>query len=371
MAANRKKPQSTRLNLKDGEDDGEEFVICGACRKRDSPDKKGDNNWIECDSCMDWFHHVCVKFVFRTAITKANGPDAEFKCTECRRSNTAVNELSVKLSEKIDKMGRDMDAFKTHTANELAAIKAKATEIHTMADDNRMDIDELLKHGDPAMSQRVVSVEEDIQRRDCLLIVSLSNLPVIQSMNDISIIVKIGSILQLNTRRNDIVRCWRTKVADNRRIPRLFCRFVDLRARNDFFFAWMARKDITLDLIAPNQPKTKIYIDAMLSSSAFHIKQKAKSMMKDGKLASVYTLDGYVLVKRAGDTSGRRMLTPEDLDHFVNSSQNGPRRGGGGPAPQQHDRQDRTIQGTAGASVSGAHQRQSSRQNTAPQPAQD
>jgi hypothetical protein len=85
-------------------------------------------------------------------------------------------------------------------------------------------------------------------------------------MNDIIVIIKIASFLQLQYDRNDIVRCWRNKMSDESRVPLLYYKFVDLRKRNAFFHSWMRRKNIVLDMVKDGAPKTKVYVNELLVS---------------------------------------------------------------------------------------------------------
>jgi PHD-finger len=323
MAGVGRKATSTRPNLQtqeNAETVDEDFVICGACRKHEAPDKSPTIRWVECDACGDWYHQICVRYVFKTVAPNA-GPD-EFECTPCRRSKTAAATVTSELKSKIDEVKRHADGILTWAQEELTTLSDRLEATSETVNENCKSIKQLQQEGNPALSKRVLSVEEDIQRRDCLLIVTIARLPVVAGLNDIAIIEKIGSVLQVEVRRCDIARCWRARMSDPSKIPLLYCRFVDARARNEFFFSWMKHKDITLDKIAPNLPKTKIYIDPMLSSSAFKVKQKAKALLKEGKITSVYTLDGFVLVKRLGDSSGRRILSTADLDAFLVAGSN-------------------------------------------------
>jgi hypothetical protein len=50
---------------------------------------------------------------------------------------------------------------------------------------------------DPVTRQRVDIIAEDEQRRDCQLIATITGAPILGEVNDIRIVIKIASLLEL------------------------------------------------------------------------------------------------------------------------------------------------------------------------------
>jgi transcription termination factor NusB len=281
-----------------------------ACKKRDTDNATDQVAWVQCNECEDWFHQLCVRYA--PAASTSNDDDEDlFTCSDCRRSAKLKVFIKETISSEMESLRDDFDGFRAWTNGEITLLSEAVKE-------NREKIQGIMEKGaDPATQRRLTSMEEDVLRRDCLQIVTLSGVPVFNDLNDIDIIKKIGQLLGIRIERDDIIRCWRAKVGDPARVPMMYCRFVDLRARNSFFHTWMKHKNVTLDKIKAGCPVTKIYVNEMLSSPAFAVMKKAKQMLKEKKIAAAYSLDGHVLVKKIGANVGRRITTASELEALI------------------------------------------------------
>jgi hypothetical protein len=300
--------RTRRSNAPGEEAEDNDRSVCWACKRRDPADGNEPLvEWVECQACSEWFHHVCVRYTPPGSTSAGNGSDS-FHCPDCRRTLSFKKYVKEAIATQISELRAEMGELKAWTASEITSMSTQLTSISGDVVAHTSQIKNLASNGSDAVTrQRVTTIEDEAQRRDCLQVITLSGVPVFQDTNDIAIIVKIAELLQIRVDRNDIVRCWRAKVGNTGRVPLMYCRFVDVRSRNMFFHTWMKNKTITLDKIKPGGPQTKIYINEMLSTTAFKVMVKAKTLMKEKKITSAYSLDGHVLVKRLGATSGRRV----------------------------------------------------------------
>jgi hypothetical protein len=288
-------------------DEDEEFALCMACRRRDPDGTDIAVSWVQCGYCEEWFHQVCVKF------KSPSDPDASsaFCCTDCRRYVGLKKYFKEAIAEEIAGVRREVSELREWTERELTSlsdnVSANSEKINTI----------VTKGPDQATQSRLNLVEQDVMRRDCLYVVTLSGLPVLEGSNDIDVIKKLGQILEVNVQRDDISRCWRARVNDPNRVPLLYCRFIDLRIKNSFYHAWMRKKNITLNLVKEGCPATRIYINELLSSPAFAVFRAAKNLLKEKRVAAVYTVDGHVMVKKAGTNTGRRVMSTDELYALV------------------------------------------------------
>jgi hypothetical protein len=234
-----------------------------------------------------------------------------------------VSPLAESITTNIAELKQDFADFRMWTKSEIAKLNDKITTVGTEVASQRVKIKSITEGGGTVITRRVDSMENEIQRRECLLIVTISGLPICRELNDIDAVIKMGNIVGARLDRNDIRRCWRAKVMDPTKVPLLYCNFVDHRPRNMFFHACLKHKNVTLDKIIVNSPITKIFVNEMLSASNFKVWQRARHFIKLKKLDKVYSVDGRVLIKFCGDKVGRPVFTVDDLNNVVDG-------GGGG-----------------------------------------
>jgi hypothetical protein len=310
--------KTTRRSVIPVEDDDEEYVLCGICRRRYPDDSSADAvQWVECCICKEWCHQLCGRYTPQPSTSGGDGDGQNFSCTDCKRCVGLEKSLSDMIETKITAVREEISSLKSWTEVEITSL---SDAVHH----NSQQIVEIKEKGsDPAIRRQVDLINEECQRKECLLVVTVSGVPVFQDVNDINIIIKIASLLQLQFDRNDIVRCWRNKLSGESRVPLLYCKFVDLRTRNAFFHSWMRRKNIVLDMVKDGAPKTKVYVNELLVSLAFKILMRAKALVREKKLTSVYTVDGHVLVKKAGTSTGRRVKSIAELEALVSGDDGG------------------------------------------------
>jgi hypothetical protein len=319
-----KNTRRSTLGPADGDGAGDDdHTICLMCRQRDPADteKAAVVLWVECQLCTGWSHQVCVKYKPPTSEQEGESSREDpFICFDCKRSFGVKQWCRNHVDGKIDGLMGEIEEIKKFFESEI-------TSLSEVVQANAQEIAEIkgreARGADPVIAQRVSSIEEEASRRECLQIVTLSGIPILNGMNDIAVVVRIADFLELGLDRNDIIRCWRAKVNDARRVPLMYCKFVDLRSRNIFFHACMRNKNILLDNIKSGEPKTKVYVNEMLSLTAFKTLLKAKDLVKEKRIDRVYTVDGYVFVKMGGQAVGKKVLTVAELEALISGDDGG------------------------------------------------
>lgn len=86
--------------------------------------------------------------------------------------------------------------------------------------------------------------------------------------------------------------------------------------RDDFYSRYLQKRDLKLCHLGIDSPR-RIYVNENLTITARRIKAAALRLKKAGKLSSVYTKQGTVIVKRSADQQPVAILSEEHLNqHF-------------------------------------------------------
>ena len=60
------------------EEESEDDVLCQSCRTIDK-----DSQWVQCDSCNNWFHRSCAGLKHHLKWKKVNKKGAKYFCVQC------------------------------------------------------------------------------------------------------------------------------------------------------------------------------------------------------------------------------------------------------------------------------------------------
>lgn len=85
--------------------------------------------------------------------------------------------------------------------------------------------------------------------------------------------------------------------------------------RDEFYSCYLQKRDLKLCHLGIDSTR-RIYVNENLTVTARRIKAAALRLKKDGKLSSVYTKQGIVMVKRSVDQLPVTIRSEALLDHF-------------------------------------------------------
>lgn len=110
---------------------------------------------------------------------------------------------------------------------------------------------------------------------------------------------------------------------ENHSAPAIVVQFVSRSVRAEWLSAAKKRKILTTDLSPSLQP-APVYINEHLSAHNKQLLGRAKSLVREKKLAYAWVNDGRVLVRKTADSQAERVRDFGEIDRAVLGHQSSP-----------------------------------------------
>lgn len=246
------------------------------------------------------------------------------------RLDSANNDVNVNSITLEGMMMTMMKQF-TETRQLIDTVRNEIKDVNNKIDDVKIELKADIKsvkdeckakfqHYDAALesvNKRVDDVTREIaalQNRNELII---SGIPMQPDENLNSTLTDIGKYLAVKDTSNLMATTRRMKSGSSSHNDGLVAVEFALKAtRDEFYSAYLRKRDLKLKHIGLNSDR-RIYINESLSTEARKLKSAALHLKKAGKLASVYTKQGIVYVKKAADGSAVVIKSEVELDKFL------------------------------------------------------
>ncbi|XP_039275984.1 uncharacterized protein LOC120349611 [Nilaparvata lugens] len=307
------------------------MVKCNKCTKDIAPTKDGSST---CVSCQAQFHNSCVS----ECVTR--GSQKSWKCVKCCSEQTdtivkptidyeRVNEIIVKaiavlkedmknqwdvnnkkldsIQEEMSNMNKDITFLKTKMDEIVEKATSTETRVQQLTDDN------CKLHQELAVAKREI---HDLQIQTRKNNIVISGIPIqSKGTNVFPIIIKIAELLKLTYYQTDINAAhWLPVRGGEPRSQSIVVSFVSRLVKNEWLLARRHKRFLKAREIDNDFPDVQIYLNEQLTKDTSVLFKTARSMIKENKMASVWTNDGRVMAKRTPTSRPFRVNCLKDLE---------------------------------------------------------
>lgn len=215
---------------------------------------------------------------------------------------TRMEEININISRKIDTVKAELDGKLEAVMHDINTFKADCT--------TKLKVNE---NALCSLSERVDGISQEIgslENRNELIV---SGIPYMKDENLMAYFKamwkQIG--MQENIPSVDLRRLSSSTKSDGL----IVVQFALRNNRDDFYSRYLQKRDLKLCHLSIDSPR-RIYINENLTITARKLKAAALRLKKAGKLSSVYTRLGTVMVKRSADQQPVAIHSEQHLDQF-------------------------------------------------------
>lgn len=215
-----------------------------------------------------------------------------------------IEEINVNISGKIDTVKAELDGKLEAVLNDINTFKADCTEKLKYHEDAVCDLNGRVN----VISQEIGCLEY----RNELIV---SGIPHLKDENLASYFTAMWNQVGLNSENIPLVdmrRLGSTAKSDGL----VVLQFALKNKRDEFYSSYLQKRDLKLLHLGINSHR-RIYVNENLTVAVRKIKAAALRLKKAGKIASVYTKQGIVIVKRAANQPPTAIHSEEILEHFL------------------------------------------------------
>lgn len=215
-----------------------------------------------------------------------------------------IEEISVNISGKIDTVKADLDGKLEAVLHDINSFKA--------------DCNAKLKSNEDALcalDERVGSISQDIdnlQNRNELIV---SGIPYLKDENLTSYFNAMWKYLDLQKGSIPSVDVRRLRPS-TQNDGLIVLQFALRNDRDDFYSGYLHKRDLKLCHLGIDSSR-RVYVNENLTVAARKIKATALRLKKAGKLSTVYTKLGTVMVRRSVDQPPMAVHSDVLLDQFL------------------------------------------------------
>lgn len=311
---------------------------CSKCAKPLSQSEKLDA--LKCVICDGVFHLKCSGVGTTTRAQKT-----EFRCEKCKSTvsvsnagdsdepgNTmsvlkAINELKISMDSKLqsleDSVIKRLDnKFQTvndkiadvsaQLSNSVADLKAENQQLREKCDELEDKVNQ--------MSQEVLKLKEemgDLQQYSRVQNVEVAGVPVTEGEDVYAVLEGIAKIIQVPWNRNAISIAHRLGLqGKNNQPPSIVVRFISRTTRAEWLQAARAH-DIKTTQLNSNLRPGSIFINEHLLPFTKLLLSKAKTAVKDKKLAYAWVKEGKLFVRKSENGRAKRVKSLLELESIV------------------------------------------------------
>jgi hypothetical protein len=306
------------------------MVKCNKCVKDIASTKDG---CCTCVMCQAQFHTSCL------SETMTRGSQKNWKCEKCSceptdmlnktfinrdQGNVSVIEAISALrndmnkrwdanDKKQDSMQRDLNSF----ISEIKNLNVKVNQVTEKT--NRIDdkVQQLTAEKCKIQQELTAAKKEinDLQKQTRKNNIVISGIPVQPNgTNVFPILKKIADLLKLTYYQTDINAAhWLPARGGEPRSQPIVVSFVSRLVKNEWLLARRHKQILKAKEIDINFPDAIVFLNEQLTQETRIIFNTARSMMKEKKMASVWTNDGHVMVRRSPTSRPFRVMCLQDL----------------------------------------------------------
>lgn len=319
---------------------------CSSCGRENPPTrKKGKKSkksspvtWICCDSCVKWFHTICVK------ISDHLEPELKnywFFCSNCcmkgnliartqpapcqPASSTSTQEIEKKiedLSVEIQKLRDDIEGSRSSWKKQLDRLRNRFHEAERTSD-RQTERNQFLV----GIEQKLATIESGAKLANSATSninsfrIAINKVPYRHNENLGAIVQKVLDILGVPLRMSNVIKYFRLPVKDskwsNRSItPTIIIVFDDSAARSAVLGEYYKKhREVKLSLLDDGLPLNyRFTLNEVLTLPAFRLRNLALRMKQRKLIKSVFIRNDTVSVRIANEP---KYTLVNDIHHLL------------------------------------------------------
>lgn len=220
------------------------------------------------------------------------------------QTRARIEEINVNISGKIDTVRAELDGKLESVLHDINTFKADCTTRL------RSNEDALC-----TLTERVNEISHDIgglEKRNELIV---SGIPYLKDENLTAYFSDMWKYVGLHVNSTPSVDVRRLRPT-NQNDGLIVVQFALQNNRDDFYSSYLRKRDLKLCHLGIDSPR-RIYVNENLTVAARKLKASALRLKKAGKISSVYTKQGTVMVRRSADQLPVPVRSDEMLDQFL------------------------------------------------------
>lgn len=220
------------------------------------------------------------------------------------QTRARIEEINVNISGKIDTVRAELDGKLEAVLHDINSFKADCSS-------------KLNSHEEAlcVLNERVDEISHTIGGLDNRNELIVSGIPYLQDENlrsYFNAMWKHVGLPEIITPSVDVRRLR----SSNQNDGLVVLQFALRNNRDDFYSSYLRKRDLKLCHLGIDSPR-RVYVNENLTVTARKIKASALRLKKAGKLSSVYTKLGTVMVRRSSDQLPVPVRSDEVLDQFL------------------------------------------------------
>lgn len=219
-----------------------------------------------------------------------------------------IDEMRTEINSKIDAVKNELEGKLTVVSNDINSLKAECA--------SKFQTSNAMINGLTVRVDEISSAMDNLGNRNELI---LSGIPYLRGedlMKHFSAICMQLGIDERSTPSVDIRRL-KSGAMNDGDISLVLVQFALRNLRDDFYSAYLRKRDLQLNHLGINSTR-RVYVNENLAAVPRKIKVAAVRLKKAGKLASVYTKNGTVIVKSTTAAQPIVINSEEQLNQFSN-----------------------------------------------------
>lgn len=226
--------------------------------------------------------------------------------TQFAETKTLIDDMRNEINNKIDAVKTELEDKLNVVSNDIHSLKSECAA-------NFQNYDAALNGLDGRVAE-ISSTMDNLGNRNDLII---SGIPYLKGENLLAHFKAVCKQLGMDERTLPSVDIRRLKTGamndgDNSLV---LVQFALKNHRDDFYSAYLRKHDLQLNHLGIESTR-RVYVNENLTVAARKLKAAAVRLKKTGKLASVYTKLGVVLVKPTATTQPIAIQSEEQLNQF-------------------------------------------------------
>lgn len=290
-----------------------------------------------CCECSGYFHAKCCSVKVWQTWTKRNAKREEWRCDTCKPdtassqtkpeeiSGNAVLSVLNELRKEIADNHRDTKSRFDDLDKSINTLRESVIEsqrkISVLEEDNAQLKDQLnsvkADSEKNTIEMRKMKLElHELQQYSRRHNLEIKGVPVSHGENVYAILECISRVLDVPWNKGAEISIAHRLRRPDTGPPAIVVAFVCRSVKDAWLFAARSKK-LTTKNLSPTFPPGPIYINSHLTGHNKQLLGRARQLVRDGKLANAWTVNGKVLVRRMSGGVGIRVVEMEDFDKVV------------------------------------------------------
>jgi uncharacterized protein YoxC len=281
---------------------------------------------VKCSTCNCAFHSTCL---YRTDASnetnKKTSLRKNWKCEQCNRQENAYDQSQNILdvltafrkenNEKLDNMQENLNKV----SKDVCDLKKQFNDITAKCNKNSEEIDKLnivnskLSAEIKDLKVEVANLQQQTRKNNLVI----TGIPVTKGENMCAILQSVALALNIPFDKYCVSAVHRLPSRNKNFPPSIVVNFVSRVVKAEWLYARRQTKSLSAKNLHAHFPDSPIYINEHLAPHTGFIFRQARALCKAGGLASVWTNEGRVLVKKHQSGPIFRITTMDQISELT------------------------------------------------------